>query len=378
MKTKLQFLFTGLTLLAVVHQANAQVTNLGIASVAGGQSLLYWPVSATNYVLQTTTNLASLNWVTASNAVTVIAVTVTNSAPAGYFRLVATTNAPAGMALIPGGSFTMGNYLFINNVTNDNDITDANPTNVTVTSFYMEVNEVSYSQWTNVYAYATNHGYNFVNAGFGKAGNHPVQSVDWFDCVKWSNARSQEAGLTPVYYKDAGFTQVFTNGDNGTVVYHNLAANGYRLPTEAEWEKASRGGLTGNRFPWGNTISGSQANYFGITNNFSYDLGPNGYNSIGSVGGISPATSPVGSFAPNGYGLFDMTGNVYEWCWDWYGTPYAQPTTNNPTGAAASNLRVARGGSWGNSAEHPRCAYRFGLEPYAIDTRIGFRCVRRL
>jgi formylglycine-generating enzyme required for sulfatase activity len=382
MKNKIQSLFIGLAVLAGVHSTTAQVTNLGIAPAPGGQSVLYWPVSTTNYVLQRTTNLATPNWVTASNAVTVNAVTVTNSAPAGYFRLLATTNTTAGMVLIPAGSFTMGNYLFYNSATNDLDITDANPTNVYVSAFYMDVNLVSYGQWTNVYAYATGHGYSFLHTGAGKnsAANQPVQSVDWFDSVKWCNARSQQAGLKPVYYTDAGFTQVFTNGDNGTTVYQNLTTNGYRLPTEAEWEKAARGGLAGNRFPWGNSISESQANYYGGTASYSYDLGPNGYNAIGSVGGMSPATSPVGSFAPNGYGLYDMAGSLYEWCWDWYGTPYGQPTTNNPTGAgSASGLRVLRGGYWADVAICSRCAYRSLSSPNnAGNDAIGFRCVRGL
>ena len=131
--------------------------------------------------------------------------------------------------------------------------------------------------------------------------------------MKWCNARSQQAGKTPVYYTDAGFTQVYTNGQ--ITVYANWEAVGYRLPTEAEWEKAARGGLSGQRFPWGNAISQNLANYKGNTSlSGGYDLGPNGYNSIGSTGGTSPATSPVGSFAPNGYGLYDMAGNVYEWC----------------------------------------------------------------
>ncbi len=381
MKTKIQSLFIGLALLAGVHQATAQVTNLGIAPAPGGQSVLYWPLIGTSYVLQTTTNLATPNWVTASNAVTVNAATVTNSAPAGYFRLLATTNTTAGMVLIPAGSFTMGNYLFYNSATNDPDISDANPTNIYVSAFYMDVNLVSYGQWTSVYAYATNHGYNFAHAGAGKnsATNQPVQTVDWFDCVKWCNARSQQAGLTPVYYTDAGYAQVFTNGDNGTTVYQNLTTNGYRLPTEAEWEKSARGGVAGNRFPWGNLVSESQANYYGDTVSWSYDSGPNGLNAIGSIGGTSPATSPVGSFAPNGYGLYDMAGNVFEWCWDWYGTPYGQPTTNNPTGPGPAPFgRMIRGGDWGDGAYDMRCAYRLSSPGNARNSSIGFRCVRGL
>ena len=375
MKPKLPSLCIGLALLAGVHQTNAQVTNLGIAPVAGGQSLLYWPVSTTNYVLQTTPNLVPANWVTAGNAVTVNAVVVTNSAPAGYFRLLATTNTTAGMVLIPAGSFLMGNYLFYNSAANDPDITDANPTNIYVSAFYMDVNLVSSNQWWTVYSYATNHGYGFVNAGSGKAATHPVQSVDWYDCVKWCNARSVQAGLKPAYYRDAGFTHIYTNRE--VTVYVNWAAKGYRLPTEAEWEKAARGGLSGQRFPWGNSISGSQANYYGDTASYSFDLGPNGFNPIGNYPTDSVGTSPVGSFPANSYGLYDMAGNVYEWCWDWYATPYGQPTTNNPTGPAGPlSYRVLRGGNWTYDASVTRCAFRsYDIPGFAYDGE-GFRCVR--
>jgi formylglycine-generating enzyme required for sulfatase activity len=108
------------------------------------------------------------------------------------------TIAPDGMALIPAGAFTMGDTL-------DGD-KEAIPVSVTVSAFYMDTNLVSYRQWHSVYSYATAHGYDFAHAGSGKAPNHPVQSVDWYDAVKWSNARSQQAGLRPVYYTDAGLT----------------------------------------------------------------------------------------------------------------------------------------------------------------------------
>ena len=375
MKTKLQSLFIGLALLAGVYQATAQIvissfsqngvlvcTNLQPGSVASVQ----WASSLSG---PWQTNWATLSGVTVSNNGT-----ITVSVPM-FYRVLGQTNSGGsiqqftadGMALIPAGTFTMGDTL-------DGE-SDALPTDIYVSAFYMDTNLVSYGQWTNVSAYATSHGYNFVNAGLGKnsATNQPVQSVDWFDSVKWCNARSQQAGLTPVYYTDAGFTQVFTNGEP-TTVYQNLTTKGYRLPTEAEWEKAARGGLAGNRFPWGNSISESQANYYGATASYSYDLGPNGYNAVGSVGGTSPATSPVGSFAPNGYGLYDMAGNVFEWCGDWYGTPYGQPTTNNPTGAGSGN-RVLRGGYSSYRATYLRCTFRSHYGPSNANNFFGFRCV---
>ena len=287
-------------------------------------------------------------------------------------NLIPCLNPNRGMAPVPAGTFTMGDTL-------DGD-TDAAPTSVTVTGFYIDTNLVSLSQWQSVYYYAINNGYGFTNTGAGKAANHPVQTIDWYDSLKWCNARSQQAGLTPVYYTDAALTQVYTNGETDAL-YPNWTADGYRLPTEAEWEKAARGGLSGQRFPWGNTIDWNHANYnslwFGTPAApvYPYDLAPqNGYDPAFNDH-VVPYTSPVGSLPPNGYGLYDMAGNVQEWCWDWYGTPYVGGA--DPRGPAAGTDRVIRSGPWFQGASLCRCANRSHVAPANRNDGTGLRCVKR-
>ena len=273
--------------------------------------------------------------------------------------------AAVTMALIPAGAFTMGDTV-------DGD-PDAAPVTVTVSAFYMDTNLVSKAEWDAVYSWAISHGYSFDNAGTGKGANHPVQTINWWDSVKWSNARSEKEGSAPAYYTDAGLTMVYRGGQLSPTVKWN--STGYRLPTEAEWEKAARGGLSGQRFPWGNVIDGSLANYYGNTD-YSYDLGPDGSNPA-YTGGGEPYTSPVGSYAPNGYGLYDMAGNVWQWCWDWYGTRYAGGSDpHGPVGPLSG--RVLRGSAWLGNANWTRCANRNISNPVNADLTIGFRCVRGL
>ena len=291
-----------------------------------------------------------------------------NGAALTNIPVSAVVAAPPGMVLIPAGPFLMGNSIAV-----DTDITDAATVTANVSAFYMDVNLVTLSQWQSVYFWATNLGYGFANSGAGKAANDPVLWLDWYDCVKWCNARSQRVGKTPVYYTDAALTAVYTNGE--VTVYPNWAAKGYRLPTEAEWEKAARGGLSGLRFPWGNVINQNLANYWGNTSSYAYDLGPNGSNPIGNYPTTSLGTSPVGSFAANGYGLNDMAGNVFQWCWDWYGTPYAGGADPRGPSSGSFPFRVLRGGSWYGLAYPCRAAYRSFYSPTSMYWWVGFRSV---
>jgi formylglycine-generating enzyme required for sulfatase activity len=283
------------------------------------------------------------------------------------FRVTAsvTSPAPAGFSLIPAGSFTMGDAL--------DGGGDAHT--VTVSAFYMAQNLVTKAEWDAVRTWGLANGYADLVAGSGKASNHPVQRITWYQMVKWCNARSQQAGFVPVYYTNDAQTTVYKTGDvNVTNAQVKWSANGYRMPTEAEWEKAARGGLSSKRFPWGDTISHSQANYY-AGYGYSNDQGGGGYHPSYAAGGY-PYTSPVGSFAANGYGLYDMAGNVLQWCWDWYGS-YDPAVLTDPRGPAASGTdRVFRGGSWNDVAYGCRVAYRFSYDPSISNGIFGFRVAR--
>jgi len=282
-----------------------------------------------------------------------------------FFRLSA-SDKPPGMALIPAGNFTMGDTF------NEGD-SDEHPLHtVYVSAFYLDKTEVTKSMWDEVKTWATAHGYSFDNAGSGKASNHPVYSVNWYDMVKWCNARSEQEGRVAAYYTSVAQTTVYRTGQVGVQNDWVKWNAGYRMPTEAEWEKAARGGLSEQRFPWGNVINQNLANYNGYTAGYAYDLGPNGYNAIGSVGGTDPATSPVGSFAANGYGLYDMAGNVWERCWDWYGS-YSSGAQTDPRGPSSGSYRVLRGGCWDSDAFGCRAARRGYGHPGNGGYCMGFR-----
>ncbi|MCP5489093.1 MAG: SUMF1/EgtB/PvdO family nonheme iron enzyme, partial [Verrucomicrobia bacterium] len=173
------------------------------------------------------------------------------------------------------------------------------------------------------------------------------------------------------------FSNVYRSGEIEPFV--DWAAEGYRLPTEAEWEKAARGGITDTRFPWNdytNKISHEKAVYDGCAPCYSYDLSTGAHPLYGSF------LAPVGSFLPNSYGLYDMAGNVAEWCWDWSeDSYYVSSPYSNPMGPSGGLQKVIRGGHIQLSAYASRCSARSEYPPTwennIVYANIGFRCVRR-
>ena len=253
---------------------------------------------------------------------------------------------PGGMVLIPAGPFQMG----------DDRVGGATPVHtVTVSAFAMDKWEVSVELWESVRVWGNTRGYD-IRPGSSFGVKHPVHSVSWFDVVKWNNARSEKEGKEPAYYEDSARTVIYRIGNK---IPSGLRWDvGYRLPTEAEWEKAARGGVEGKLYPWGTDeitpalVSYNQANK-GIT-------------------------MPIGTYSANGYELYDMAGNVWEWCWDWY-DGYTLDAQIDPRGPKSGSNRVIRGGSGDNVGFLGRVANRDGrpdwYDSFDYSGYSGFRSV---
>ena len=197
-------------------------------------------------------------------------------------------------------------------------------------------------------------GYNPSNF---KGANLPVENVSWYDAIEFCNKLSLKEGLKPVYSIDKSHIDINNKSENDFIrwtVNWDRNSNGYRLPTEAEWEYACRAG-TNSSFNTGDIITSNNANFDAC---------------------LYEKTINVGSFAPNSWGIYDMHGNVEEWCWDWYGN-YSSQEQNDPTGAAFGDGRVLRGGSWSDEGQCIRSAYRYYGAPSNHDYDSGFRIVRQ-
>ncbi len=249
------------------------------------------------------------------------------------------------LVLVKGGSFLMGSPS-----SEPERGLDEVQHRVRVSDFLMARNEVTQKEYRDLMG---NNPSEFLGDDL------PVENVTWFDAVRYCNTLSLRDRLTPAY--------AFRDDKSGDfTVTWDRSADGYRLPTEAEWEYACRAGSTGP-FNTGDTISDAEANCY---NHY-------GYNNTSDriVGGYRRSTTAVRSFRANGWGLFDMHGNVAEWCWDWYGE-YGTAGRTDPAGADAGSFRVNRGGGWNDFPKHIRSAYRSPMAPDEGMYSIGIRVVR--
>lgn len=245
------------------------------------------------------------------------------------------------MVLINGGTFEMGSPL--SEAERGNDEIQHK---VTVDSFYMSKTELTQKEYLEIMG---------ENPSEHQGEDLPVEHVTWYDAIRYCNELSKAEGLTPCY----------SISDN-TVIW-NKEADGYRLPTEAEWEYAARAN-TSTPFHFGDYVQDENANCYNAY----------GYNNDASgswVNGYLGHTVSVYNYNSNDYGLFHMHGNVAEWVWDWYGE-YETADSINPTGAESGNYKIVRGGGWNDFPKHIRSAYRSAVPADVPLYSIGIRLVR--
>jgi formylglycine-generating enzyme required for sulfatase activity len=240
------------------------------------------------------------------------------------------TSAPlAGFVQVPAGTFSMGS--------NNGTFNERPVHQVTISkAFYMSDHEVTQKEWVEVMG---------SNPSNWKGDDLPVERVNWFDAIEYCNKRSVREGLTPAYSGSGGY------------ITCNFNASGYRLPTEAEWEWAAKGGgkdFMIYEYSGSNSVDGV-AWYYGNSGN---------------------RTHPVKTKVANSLGLYDMSGNVREWCWDWYESSYSEGSQTDPAGAASGSVRVVRNGSWLYIATMARSTSRTYCTPSYRDNTVGFRLVR--
>lgn len=236
------------------------------------------------------------------------------------------------LVFVEGGTFTMGS------MTGKEDERPIHK--VTITSFWIGKYEVTQGQYRDIMVSGA-----MKSQGQVLSDDHPVVYVSWYDAIKFCNKLSAKEQLEPVY-------EIASNGE----VRADFSKNGYRLPTEAEWEYAARGGQKSNSYPYSGSSGLDWVGWYNLNS---------GYHA-----------HPVGSKDANELGIYDMSGNVYEWCWDYYGL-YSSESQRDPTGNSNGNSRVNRGGGWGSKPDFCSISSRSSDISTTSNMALGFRVARR-
>ena len=232
---------------------------------------------------------------------------------------------------------------------------------VILSDFQMSQKEITQREWLDVLIWSTDHGYSGISSGgkgrFGTS-DHPVTEINWYDILKWCNALSEKSGLTPVYYNSTSFApeNVRRRGEGPLFnAWVRWDANGYRLPTEAEWEYAASGGRNSHYYIYSGSDSIDEVAWY-LPSGSSETLPTH-------IGGLKK---------PNELQLFDMSGNVNEWCWDGYGV-YPTNPVSNPRGPDVSDVRIIRGGSVAYNPGDHQVTSRRVTPPGTRNSVYGFR-----
>ena len=268
-------------------------------------------------------------------------------------EVVTTNSVGMKMVLIPPGEFMMGSP----DDEKDRHVAEGPLHSVQIgRPFLLGRYEVTQAQFEELMGFNPSH---FNEVEGENMARFPVENITWFDAAEYCNRLSKKEGRQP-YYR---LWNVQKNGDVITKAeVALLRTNGYRLPTEAEWEYACRAGTT-SPFSWGRTANGRKANMDGSDPYGTEKTGP-----------FLRRTSRVGTYRPNNWDLYDMHGNVWEWCQDWHGEKfYSDSPSIAPEGLDRGEFRVIRGGCWGTVPRYCRSAYRNRNKPGFRNYNLGFR-----